>query len=221
MTDNTKLWDALNRPPATALKKITGGRLKGMTDINPQWRYRALTEQLGPCGIGWKYTIDELWTVPGSADQVCAFARISLFVKYGEQWSEAVPGVGGSMLITKESGGLHTSDEAFKMAITDALSTACKMLGVAGDIYMGLWDGTKYAGGQEPAPDTSKFAEWAAMCDTAGEGTVDDVVAFWKKNSAQIKQDLSKPQAAKIYQMMLSHKARLKDMEAPEPGTNG
>jgi len=48
------------------------------------------------------------------------------------------------MLVTKESKGLHSSDEGFKMAVTDALSTAMKLLGVGADIYSGMWDGTKY-----------------------------------------------------------------------------
>ena len=54
-------WEALAHPRAEALKTIGGGRLKGMTDVNPQWRYKAMTEAYGPCGIGWKYEVDKLW----------------------------------------------------------------------------------------------------------------------------------------------------------------
>jgi hypothetical protein len=39
---------------------------------------------------------------------------------------------------------LHTSDEGYKMAVTDALGTALKMLGVGADVYAGRWDGSKY-----------------------------------------------------------------------------
>lgn len=141
---NLDKWEKLARPPVSALKTIQAGRLKGKSDINPQWRYKAMTEVYGPCGEGWKYSIDRLWTEPGSQDQVMAFAQISLYVSVKGNWSDPIPGVGGSMLITKESSGLHTSDEAFKMAITDALSVALKMVGVAADIYMGAWDGSKY-----------------------------------------------------------------------------
>lgn len=141
---NLSNWEKLARPPVTALKPILAGRLKGKSDINPQWRYKAMTEVYGPCGEGWKYSIDRLWTEPGAQDQVMAFAQVSLFVCKSNVWSDPIPGVGGSMLIAKESSGLHTSDEAFKMAITDALSVALKMLGVAADIYMGAWDGSKY-----------------------------------------------------------------------------
>jgi len=145
---NLDRWEKLARPPETALKKINGGRLSGMTDISPQWRYKAMTEVYGPCGDGWKYSVDRLWTEQGTEGQVMAFAQVSVCVKGASidhgGWSDPIPGVGGSMLIAKEKSGLHTSDEAFKMAITDALSVAFKMLGVGADIYMGRWDGTKY-----------------------------------------------------------------------------
>jgi hypothetical protein len=139
-----KHWAAMSRPPATALKTIKGGRLQGMTDVNPQWRYQAMTEQFGPCGVGWKYEIDKLWTEPGCESEVLAFAQVSVRLKTESGWSEPIFGVGGNHLVVKESKGLRNNDECWKMAITDALSVALKMLGVAADIYAGLWDGAKY-----------------------------------------------------------------------------
>lgn len=151
MSNNMKVWDAVKQPPDDALKTIQGGRLKGMSDINPQWRYQVMTEQFGMCGIGWKYESD-VWTEPAPNDQVFAFARVKLYVKVDGEWSEPIPGVGGSMLVVKETAGLHVSDEGFKMAITDALSVAMKMLGVAANVYAGLHD-TKY---KPPAKQTLK-----------------------------------------------------------------
>lgn len=156
--ENLQYWNKFNKPPVDVLKMIGGGRLKGKTDINPQWRYRALTEAFGPCGIGWKYTIDELWSVLGSGEQVMAFARISLMVFIDDKWSDPIPGIGGSMLIEKEKEGLHTNDEGYKMAVTDALSVAAKMVGVGADVYMGRWDGSKYiaSGGNGGKPAQNK-----------------------------------------------------------------
>jgi len=142
--ENTKIWDKLKRPPATALKQINAGRLKGKSDINPQWRMQAMTEVFGMCGMGWKYTIDRLWLEPGTDGQMFAFALVSLYINDLGVWLDPIPGIGGHMLIVKESSGLHNNDEAFKMATTDALSVAMKALGVAADIYAGLWDGSKY-----------------------------------------------------------------------------
>lgn len=142
--ENLKLWDAVKRPPKTALKQIQGGRLSGKTDISPQWRYLAATGQFGPCGIGWKYTIDRLWAESGADGEVMSFALVTLYVKVGDQWSEGIPGIGGAMQIEAEKKGLHTSDECYKMAVTDALSVAFKVLGFGADIYMGMFDGSKY-----------------------------------------------------------------------------
>lgn len=192
MSENMEVWDALRTPPKEALKKIKGGRLSGMTDISPQWRYKAMTEQFGMCGVGWKYEVVRVFTEAGSDEQVFAFAEVLLFVRLPIlgtalddcAWSDPIPGLGGSMLVAMESKGLYSSDEAFKMAITDALSVAMKMLGVGADIYMGMADG-KYAdkGTIEPKSGTVGKVEGKAdptkdeivkkilnICMTIGDG---------------------------------------------------
>ncbi len=161
--DNLELYNKLSRPPAEALKTIAAGRLKGKSDINPQWRYKAMTEAFGPCGSGWRYTIDRQWTEKGAGDEVMAFVNVSVYVRTAEGWSEAIPGTGGSMLVAKEKNGPYNSDEAFKMATTDALSVALKFLGVAAAIYAGEWDGTKYIGAG--ADDT--LMQWEGYISSA------------------------------------------------------
>ena len=147
---NRRIWDRVHKPDPTSLKTIGGGRLKGMTDINPQWRFQAATDVFGPCGIGWWYTIKELWTVPGADGQVMAFARVDVFYRDGESTCEPVEGIGGSMMISKEKDYLYTNDECYKMAVTDALSVAFKALGFGAEIYAGRWDGSKYL--EKPKP---------------------------------------------------------------------
>ena len=61
-------------PPTWALKEIQAGRLKGKSDINPQWRIEALTEMFGLCGIGWKYVITKQWIEKANDDEISAFA---------------------------------------------------------------------------------------------------------------------------------------------------
>lgn len=152
--DNLRVYNAVCAPPPESLKQIEGGRLKGMTDINPMWRIRALTEQYGPCGIGWKYTILKQWTEPGADGVIAAFCNIDLFVKEGERWSDGIPGTGGSLFVAKETGKLYTSDECYKMALTDALSVACKSLGFGANVY---WrqGATKYSTRGSDMPDKS------------------------------------------------------------------
>lgn len=144
--------EKLRRPPATALKTITAGRLKGKSDINPQWRMDIMNEVFGPCGVGWCYDIARQWTEAGADGEVMAFCNVNVqtFDKETGIWSRFIPGTGGSTLVAKEKERMYNNDEAFKMALTDALSVALKAIGVAGDIYRGLWDGSKYARQNEP-----------------------------------------------------------------------
>ena len=161
MTDNPNLhlWNTLRSPPPDALKTILAGRLKGKSDINPQWRYEALTAAFGPCGLGWRFEIVERWSESVSTGEVMAFVKVELYAKIGESWTSAIPAFGGSMLVENEKNGPHASDEAFKMATTDALGTAAKMLGLAADVYRGQLD-TKYAPAH--ASDQPLPGGWAA-----------------------------------------------------------
>jgi hypothetical protein len=140
---NLKLYDAVRSVPENAKKRITGGRLSGMTDINPMWRIKTLTEQFGICGIGWKYVITDKRLEKGANDEIAAFVDVDLYIKVDGEWSEPIPGTGGSTFVAKERNGMYTSDECFKMALTDALSVACKALGFAADVYFEK-DRTKY-----------------------------------------------------------------------------
>lgn len=141
--DNMTIYNATRCVPETAKKKITGGRLNGKTDINPMWRIKTLTDQFGPCGIGWYYKVTKQWT-ESQGEEVAVFVNIELYIKVDGEWSQPIFGNGGSMLATKEKSGIYVSDECFKMATTDALSVACKQLGIGADVY---WekDKTKYS----------------------------------------------------------------------------
>jgi hypothetical protein len=150
MNEKLEMYKKYGTPPEWAKKPITGGRLKGMTDINPQWRIECLTEQFGMIGIGWYYQITKQWIEEGGKSEKAAFVNIDLFVKVENEWSKPIPGTGGSSFIAAEKNGEYTSDECFKMATTDALSVACKMLGIGSAIY----SGSKYPTTPTPTPPT-------------------------------------------------------------------
>lgn len=154
--DNLGIYSLMKEVPETAKKKIEGGRMKGKTDINPMWRIKMLTAQFGPCGIGWYYKTIKQWTeVYG--EETAAFVNIELYIKYEGEWSQPIFGTGGSMFAEKEKSGIHVSDECFKMATTDAISVACKQLGIGADVY---WDKdtTKY-GGRHTDSSNPRFKE--------------------------------------------------------------
>jgi hypothetical protein len=153
-------YDKMKRPPKTALREIQAGDLKGKTDINPQWRYEIMDATFGACGEKWKYEIVKLWDYPTQDGTVLAFAQVNVYVKTGDVWSDPIPGIGGNTLVDMVKGYTQgdpkrpkPNDEGYKMAITDAIGTALKMIGVAADIYSGRWDGSKY---RDDEPETPK-----------------------------------------------------------------
>lgn len=184
-------YKSLARPPLDALRNIQAGDLKGKTDINPQWRYEAMDNAFGQCGDGWKYEIVKLWDRPTQDGTILCFAQVNIYTKIGDKWSDPVPGVGGNTLVDMVKGynpsdpkRAKPNDEGYKMAITDAIGTALKMIGVAADIYRGNFDGSKYRdlpeqkkpAEQKKAPDDAEKARRAALAKRYTEllNTADD-----------------------------------------------
>ena len=161
--DNMKIYNAAKECPANALKPIAAGRLKGKSDINPMWRIKTLTEQFGACGIGWYYDIDEQRLEAGANGEIAAFCNISLYIRIDGEWSKPIKGTGGSMFVANEKNGLYTSDECFKMALTDAISVACKALGFAADVYWNA-DRTKYDQTREPIKQSTGDVQRCSQC---------------------------------------------------------
>lgn len=141
---NLQIWNTVNQVPSQFLKPITFGALNGKSDINPQWRLQAMTQAFGVVGHGWTYRIVKLWTETGADGQMMAFSEVAVKTKMNGEWGEEFSGIGGSMLCQIASSKLKSNDEGYKMATTDALSVAFKAVGVAADIYLGNFDGSKY-----------------------------------------------------------------------------
>ena len=134
--ENLSIYNRLAVVPQEALKTIGAGRLKGMSDINPMWRIKSLTEEFGVCGFGWKYTITKQW-LETYGNEVKCFTNIDLYIKVNGEWSDAIPGTGGSSFVSQERQGSYVSDEAYKMSLTDAISVAAKAIGVGASVYFG------------------------------------------------------------------------------------
>lgn len=148
--ENMELYQLFRNCPPEAQKPINAGRLKGKTDINPMWRIKKLTEAFGPCGFGWVCPIVEKWIddSPDTLEKI-ANVRVQLRYKYNGEWSEPIDGIGGAMFVASESKGLNADDDCFKKAYTDAISVACKSIGIAADIYFAKDPDTKYQTGDE------------------------------------------------------------------------
>jgi hypothetical protein len=197
--ENLSIYDQLKNVPDSALKTIGAGRLKGKSDINPQWRYQKLTETFGPCGFGWKFTIEKQWIETTATGEIACFVNVNLFIKVDQVWSDAIPGNGGSMFIANESKGPYVSDECFKMATTDAIGTAAKMIGLASDVYLGLKNSnipaqTKYDKPESNEPDKpwlNKGQQLDKAMDYLRKGGKIETIESKYKLSKEIRQNLN------------------------------
>lgn len=194
MSENLLIYKLVQSVPAEAQKSICGGRLKGMTDINPMWRLKMLTEVFGPCGFGWRYEITDKRIEKGPNDESAAFVDINLYVKHNGEWSCAIPGTGGSSFVAQEKNGLYMSDECFKMALTDAISISCKSLGFGADVYWAAGR-TKYTA----QPNTTNSKENAATGQQAAN------------NGTETTNAVSEPQLKRLYAIAGS-KGKKKDI---------
>lgn len=165
--NNMRVYEYVRSVPKEAQKAIQAGRLKGKTDINPMWRIKVLTEVYGECGKGWYTDQVQYWTMKREdTGETAVFCSLNLYTREGDGWSAPIYGIGGNTVIAMERNGLYLDDEAYKKAYTDAMSVACKALGVGADVYWSA-DNTKYTQGdyaQASAPEVEKV-----ICEDCGQ----------------------------------------------------
>lgn len=201
--DNLELYNKVREVPERAKKKIEGGNIDGFTDISPMWRIETLTEQFGVCGFGWKYTITRQWLEASPETQeLAAFCNIQLFIKIGNEWSTPIEGTGGSIFTRKTKSGVKMNDEAYKMALTDALSVACKALGVGANVYWGddkYNDKTKDHAAKKPTDEQIKKLELLGVVDKQGKANLQGIANWCHKTLAELTAaDVEKAIAEKI-----------------------
>lgn len=194
--ENLELYNKVREVPQDAKKTISAGRIKGFTDINPMWRIKCLTEQFGPCGIGWYYKTVEKWTET-VGDETCAFVMIELYVLYDGKWSQPISGTGGSRLATKERSGVYVSDECYKMATTDALSVACKNLGIGADVY---WKEGK-----------TKYDQTGSASNELSNTDISALRSYMKTNGLDEKKVLEKYRLTSISQLTIGNVKAITD----------
>ena len=160
MSDMKEKFRLMARPPKEALNTIQFGKLKGKSDINPQWRIEALTEVFGLCGVGWYYEIMAIdYQDVQATGEKMVYVTVGIHVKQEDgTWSAPIIGIGGDFTIIKDKNGIHGNDEAFQMALTDAIGKAAKCVGIANDIYRGKYD-SKYGWRDEHEKEMQKITD--------------------------------------------------------------
>lgn len=151
-----KIWDALKTTDPKYTKLVTFGRK--FTSINSQWQLQRMTEQFGPIGRGWGYTVEHdvqrlhdwyalavadvtIWWRDAADDKIASYGPVRGTAPLLE------PARDKGKLIYEGDGAtvkLHLDDDAGKKAMTDALTKGLSHIGLSADVFLGLFDDNKY-----------------------------------------------------------------------------
>ena len=119
----------------------------------------------------------------------------------------------------------HKSGERSRNPIQDIRSTFTYVRSMAAEAILGV-AGTEGTvdddGNSSDSSEPSKFEQWeikaSEVCEAAKKP--EDLIQWWPDNSAQIKKELDKAEAARIYDMIVKRKKELQSTER-EPGSEG
>lgn len=180
-SENKKLWDRVCKTDPKHTTAIVGKDYKG-TSPKPFWIVSRLTDEFGPCGIGWGFSIvDERFQTFETADgkEVLHVAKVKFwYLLNGVRGEIEQMGQTKASYLTSK-GGTKIDEDAPKKSVTDALVKCASYLGFAGDIFLGRWDDSKYVSelkkefseaGNQPTGLTQKArADFLAALDSCAE----------------------------------------------------
>jgi hypothetical protein len=177
--NNMVIWDKVATTDPDHTKPVEYGRK--FTAIDAHYQVMNATAQFGPVGAGWGYNTvyDVIHFDDGSSMAVC---DLTFWWRADDEW-ESIPmkspqlqygPVRGSAMLRRAKKTPDT--DAFKKAMTDALTKCLSHLGFNADVFLGKFDDNKYV--QELRKD--KDAELSAAAqeyEQTRKGFVDKIKA--------------------------------------------
>ena len=182
MSDNLKLWNAVEKTDPKYTKAFSrAGGFSG-TAINATYLIRKATELWGPVGGAWGFEIADEKYVPGIDGTVIHVVRIQF-----RHPSGAFPTFGQTTFVGKNKNGPFTDEEAPKKSLTDAITKALSMLGFAADVHLGLYDDNKYVNDRKV-----EFAEPKTSAKSVAKADWDELPTDVKTILLDIEKDVRK-----------------------------
>jgi hypothetical protein len=145
---NLKLWESVEKTdPKETQKAKVGGRQ--ITAIKPQYQRKQATKAFGPIGRGWGVINEsynnEVFGEGSSQQTLCRYSATLWYIYDGERGEFPIASnVKVAYTTSKGQGYFVVDDEYAKKASTDALTKGLSALGFNADIFMGLFDDSKY-----------------------------------------------------------------------------
>ncbi len=131
---NLDLWNEVECTNPDHTKKVTFGR--AITAIDPYHQIKNATQQFGPAGKGWGWSVVDTKFLP--TNEVACLVRVwhGDDTKYIEQWGQ------NGLFIDKAEKKKDT--DCMKKATTDGITKCLSMLGFNADIFLGKFEDNKY-----------------------------------------------------------------------------
>lgn len=174
--NNKELWQRAFTTDPRAVKPITGKQYSGNSP-KPYWIVERLTDEFGPCGIGWGFTILNERMERLTPSDVLHVAVVRFWYVLNDKRGEFEQIGQTKAVYEKSKGGFMVDEDAPKKSVTDALVKCASYLGFAGDIFSGMWDDSKYvqqAGAEwdrrlsgATGMDPSILADWINFIETS------------------------------------------------------
>lgn len=141
--NNKALWVRAFTTDPRAVKPITGKQYRGNSP-KQYWIVERLTDEFGPCGTGWGFTIlNERFERFGDTESLHIAVVRFWYELDGKRGEFEQVGQTRSSYVTSK-GVFMVDEDAPKKSVTDALVKCASYLGFAGDIFSGMWDDSKY-----------------------------------------------------------------------------
>ena len=169
MSDNLKLWNAVEKTNPAHTKKVTFGR--AITAIDPYHQIKNATAQFGAAGDGWGWSVVDTKFLP--TNEVACLVRVwhGDPSKYIEQW-----GQNGLFIDKKEE---KKDTDCMKKCVTDGLTKCLSTLGFNADVFLGKFDDSKYVQQMqqefgEPRELSDVDKQWIAAIKS-GKSKIEDI----------------------------------------------
>jgi hypothetical protein len=143
LSDNKALWKRAFTTDPKAVKAITGKQYSGNSP-KPYWIVERLTDEFGPCGIGWGFTILNERFERFSETDTLHVAVVRFWYMLDSKRGELEQVGQTKSSYTTAAGKFMLDEDAPKKSVTDALVKCASYLGFAGDIFSGRWDDSRY-----------------------------------------------------------------------------
>lgn len=160
---NMAIWDNVSKTDPKHTKTVS--QRGGFTAIDAMYQIQMATEQFGPAGKGWGWTVSDPIFPPNNTVAV----KITLWHGSHENVIEQY----GQKSINATNG--KPDEDAFKKAVTDGLTKCLSYLGFNADVFLGKFDDNKYVQErireeqENEHPEIGQFNDAVAKAKTADE----------------------------------------------------